>query len=166
MHRRLFAESFRGDGQTRTHDLLLTINSEQLAPWLEKYGPVTNTMQHHMDNKICHIEILTPKQNTEKLDEDLENFAEKYTAVVGVGYVACITDNPMGHLSFQATDIIPELALPVQPGQLMIHLNTFHTKDAMDQILDTAARMGAQHLLVVSGDGNERLPRLLSLIHI
>jgi len=42
----------------------------------------------------------------------------------------------------------------------MIHLNTFHTKDAMDQILDTAAQMGAKYLLVVSGDGNERLPRL------
>ena len=117
-------------------------------------------MQHHIDNKIYHIEILTPKQNSEKLEEDLEKFAEKYTAVVGVGYVACITDNPMGLLSFQATDIIPELGLPVKPEQLMIHLNTFHTKDAMDQILDTAAKMGAKYLLVVSGDGNERLPRL------
>jgi len=66
-------------------------------------------VQHHIDKKIYYIEILTPKQNTEKLDEDLEKFAKKYTAVVGGGYVACITDNPMGHLSFQATDIIPEL---------------------------------------------------------
>jgi len=117
-------------------------------------------MQHHIDNKIYHIEILTPKQNTEKLDEDLAKFAEKYTAVTGAGYAACITDNPMGLLSFQATDIIPELGLPVKPEQLMIHLNTFHTKDAMDQILDTAAGMGAKYLLVVSGDGHERLPRL------
>ncbi|MFH1476376.1 MAG: methylenetetrahydrofolate reductase [Verrucomicrobiota bacterium] len=117
-------------------------------------------MQHHIDNKIYHIEILTPKQNTATLEADLEKFAEKYTAVVGVGYVACITDNPMGHLSFQATDIIPELDLPVRPGQLVIHLNTFHTKDAMDQILDTAAGMGVKYLLVVSGDGHERLPRL------
>ncbi len=117
-------------------------------------------MPDHSDQKIYHIEILTPKQNTETLDADLEKFAEKYTAVTGGGYVACITDNPMGHLSFQATEIIPELGLPVKPGQLMIHLNTFHTKPAMDQILDAAARMGVQHLLVVSGDGNERLPRL------
>ena len=117
-------------------------------------------MQHHIDNKIYHIEILTPKQNTEKLDEDLEKFAEKYATVLDAGYMACITDNPMGHLSFQATDIIPELALSVKPEQLMIHLNTFHTKDAMDQILDAAVRMGAKYLLVVSGDGNERLPRL------
>lgn len=117
-------------------------------------------MQHHIDNKIYHIEILTPKQNTEKLDEDLAKFAEKYNAVLDAGYSACITDNPMGLLSFQATDIIPELGLTFKPGQLMIHLNTFHTKAAMDQILDSAARMGAKYLLVVSGDGNERLPRL------
>jgi methylenetetrahydrofolate reductase (NADPH) len=117
-------------------------------------------MQAHIDKKIYHIEILTPKQNSEKLDADLEKFAEKFTAVIDVGYVACITDNPMGHLSFQATDIIPELGLPVKPEQLMIHLNTFHTKDAMDQILNTAAGIGAKYLLVVSGDGNERLPRL------
>ena len=54
----------------------------------------------------------------------------------------------------------PELALPVKPGQLIINLNTFHTKSAMDQILDTASRMVVKYLLVVSGDGNERLPRL------
>lgn len=117
-------------------------------------------MPHHIDPQVYHVEILTPKQSTETLDADLEKFAEKYNAVVAAGYVACITDNPMGHLSFQATEIIPELGLSVKPGQLMIHLNTFHAKPAMDQILDAAARMGARHLLVVSGDGNERLPRL------
>lgn len=117
-------------------------------------------MQHHIDNKIFHIEILTPKQNSESLDSDLEKFAEKYTAVVNSGYVACITDNPMGHLSFQATDVIPEMGLPVNPEQLMIHLNTFHTKEALDQILETARTIGCKYLLVISGDGNERLPKL------
>ena len=117
-------------------------------------------MKHHIENRIYHIEILTPKQNSEKLDEDLDKFAEKYNTVMDAGYVACITDNPMGHLSFQATDIIPELGLPVKPEQLMIHLNTFHTKDALDQILDTAAKMGVKYFLVITGDGNERLPKL------
>jgi methylenetetrahydrofolate reductase (NADPH) len=117
-------------------------------------------VKHHIENRIYHIEILTPKQNSEKLDEDLEKFAEKYNTVMDAGYVACITDNPMGHLSFQATDIIPELGLPVKPEQLMIHLNTFHTKDALDQILDTAAKMGVKYFLVITGDGNERLPKL------
>ena len=117
-------------------------------------------MKHHIENKVYHIEILTPKQNSEKLEEDLGKFAEKYNTVLEAGYVACITDNPMGLLSFQATDIIPELGLTVNPEQLMIHLNTFHTKDALDGILDTAAKMGAKYLLAITGDGSERLPKL------
>ena len=117
-------------------------------------------MRHHIDNKVYHIEILTPKQNSEKLDEDLAKFAEKYETVMNAGYVACITDNPMGHLSFQTTDIIPELGLKVNPEQLMIHLNTFHTKESLDQILTTAQGMGVKYLLTISGDGNERLPKL------
>jgi methylenetetrahydrofolate reductase (NADPH) len=66
----------------------------------------------------------------------------------------------MGHLSFQATDIIPELGLKVNPEQLSIHINTFHTKADLHGILDGAARLGVKDMLVVSGDGNERLPKL------
>jgi methylenetetrahydrofolate reductase (NADPH) len=117
-------------------------------------------MQHHIDSKTFHIEILTPKQNSEKLDADLESFAEKYTKVLAAGQIACITDNPMGHLSFQATEVIPELGLPVEPEQLVIHLNTFHTRAHLDEILKAAATMGAKYLLVISGDGSERLPKL------
>ena len=117
-------------------------------------------MQHHIENKIFHIEILTPKQNSQKLEEDLESFAEKYNKVIEAGYVACITDNPMGHLSFQATEVIPELGLPVKPEQLVIHLNTFHTRQHLDAILTAAADMGAKYLLTISGDGSERLPKL------
>jgi len=117
-------------------------------------------MKHHIENRIYHIEVLTPKQNSEKLEEDLGKFAEKYNTVMEAGYVACITDNPMGLLSFQATDIIPELGLTVNPEQLMIHLNTFHTKEALDGILDTAAKMGAKYILAITGDGSERLPKL------
>ena len=29
-------------------------------------------MQHHIDNKIYHVEILPPKQDTENPEEDLE----------------------------------------------------------------------------------------------
>ncbi len=117
-------------------------------------------MQHHIDNKVFHIEILTPKQKSQKLDEDLERFADKYTKVIEAGYVACITDNPMGMLSFQATEVIPEFDLPVEPEQLVIHLNTFHTREDLDLILTTAADMGAKYLLTISGDGSERLPKL------
>jgi len=117
-------------------------------------------MRCHIENKMFHIEILTPKQNSENLEDDLAKFAERYDLVIKAGYVACITDNPMGHLSFQATDIIPELGLKVCPEQLMIHINTFHTKQELDSILETACKMGCKYLLVVSGDGSERLSRL------
>ncbi len=117
-------------------------------------------MQHHIDSKTFHVEILTPKQNSEKLDVDLERFAGKYQKVLDAGYVACITDNPMGMLSFQATEVISELELPVEPEQLVIHLNTFHTKQALHEILDAAQSIGAKYLLAISGDGSERLPKL------
>jgi methylenetetrahydrofolate reductase (NADPH) len=118
------------------------------------------SVERDISEKIYHVELLTPKQNTEDLDGDLEKFSQKFNQIMEGGYVACITDNPMGHLSFQATDIIPELGLAVKPGQLSIHLNTFHTKADLHAILDKAAGMGVKELLVVTGDGNERLPKL------
>lgn len=117
-------------------------------------------MREHIANKVYHIEILTPKQNTESLEDDVAKFAEKYTLVTSSGYMACITDNPMGLASFQATDIIPEVGLPVDPERLMIHLNTFHSIGELHKILDTAQSMGCKYLLVISGDGNERLAKL------
>ena len=117
-------------------------------------------MTYAINHSIHHIEILTPKQNSEKLDEDLEAFAAKYTKVIDSGHIACITDNPMGMLSFQATEIIPELGLPIKTEQLMIHLNTFHTKEHLDEILTKSVDLGAKYLLVITGDGSERLPKL------
>ncbi len=106
------------------------------------------------------MEILPPKQNSEKLDEDLEAFAKKYEQVLEAGYCICITDNAMGHLAFQGTELIEELGLEVRPEQIMIHLNTFHTKEGLDEILQACRKNGIIYLLVVSGDGSERLPKL------
>jgi len=117
-------------------------------------------MLHHIQNKIYHVEILPPKQDSEKLEKDLETFADKYSRVMESGYCACITDNAMGHLAFQGTEMIEELELPVFPEQVMIHLNTFHTKEDLDNILNTCIAKGIKYLLVISGDGSERLPKL------
>lgn len=117
-------------------------------------------MQHHIINKMYHVEILPPKQDTERLEADLELFAGKYKRVMESGYCACITDNAMGHLSFQGTEIIEELGLDANPEQVMIHLNTFHTKQDLHNILDMCKSKGIKYLLVISGDGSERLPRL------
>ncbi len=117
-------------------------------------------MQHHIDNKIYHIEILPPKQDSQKLEADLQTFADKFNKVMENGYCACIPDNAMGHLYFQAVEVIEELGLEIRPEQVMIHLNAFHTKQDLHNILDTCQSWGVKYLLVVSGDGSERLPRL------
>ncbi|MGI6744672.1 MAG: bifunctional homocysteine S-methyltransferase/5,10-methylenetetrahydrofolate reductase protein [Firmicutes bacterium ADurb.Bin300] len=117
-------------------------------------------MREHIENKMYHIEILPPKQETENLQEELKLFAEKYNKVLNGGYCACITDNAMGYLAFQGTEIIEHLKLPVFTNQVMIHLNTFHTKADLHNILDSCKSLGIKYLLVVSGDGSERLPKL------
>lgn len=117
-------------------------------------------MHHRIENKMYHVEILPPKQDTEKLEADLELFAEKYNRVMESGYCASITDNAMGNLAFQGTEIIEELGLDVNPEQVMIHLNTFHTKQDLHNILDVCKAKGIRYLLIISGDGSDRLPRL------
>ena len=118
-------------------------------------------MKNHIENQIYHVEILPPKQETEKLEADLEAFAVKFARVMESGYCACITDNAMGNLSFQGTEMIEELRLAPREDLVMIHLNTFHTKSNLDGILASCRTLGIRNLLVVSGDGSDRLPRLL-----
>lgn len=117
-------------------------------------------MRYHIDNKIYHIEILPPKQDTEKLEQDLDLFATKYNRAMDSGYAVCITDNAMGLLAFQGTEVIEELGLDVDPEQVVIHLNTFHTKEDLHNILDTCKAKGIKYLLIISGDGSDRLPKL------
>ncbi|MDD4328128.1 MAG: hypothetical protein PHU83_07840, partial [Eubacteriales bacterium] len=117
-------------------------------------------MRHHIENRIYHVEILPPKQDTEKLHEDLELFTTKYNRVKESGYCACITDNAMGLLAFQGPEVIEELCLKVEPSQVMIHLNTFHTKANLHEILDTCVAQGIKYLLIITGDGSDRLPKL------
>lgn len=117
-------------------------------------------MEHFIKEKIYLVEALPPKQDTEKLHADLENFAAKYQRVVASGYCVCITDNAMGLLAFQGTEIIEELGLPVHPEQIMIHLNTFHTKQDLHNILNSCKSLGIKYLLIISGDGSDRLPKL------
>ncbi|AFS79139.1 5,10-methylenetetrahydrofolate reductase [Gottschalkia acidurici 9a] len=117
-------------------------------------------MQDYIKNKIYHVEILPPKQDSKKLEADIELFAEKYNRVMKSGYCACIADNAMGHLAFQGTEIIEELELNVNSEQVMIHLNTFHTKEDLHNILDTCKSKGIKDILVLSGDGSDQLPKL------
>jgi methylenetetrahydrofolate reductase (NADPH) len=117
-------------------------------------------MRQHIDNKIYHVEILPPKQDTEKLEADMEAFAVKFRRVMASGYCACITDNAMGNLAFQGTEMIVELGLEPKADMVLIHLNTFHTKENLHEILDTCVAKDIRNLLIISGDGSDRLPRL------
>ena len=105
-------------------------------------------------------EVMTPKQDSKDIDGDLQKFTDKYTASLEHDYVVCITDNPMGMLSFEAMETIETTGVPVKPERLCIHLNTFHRKQDLDRMLGTMVSQGVKYLLVVSGDGNERLHRL------
>ncbi len=111
-------------------------------------------------DKIFHVELQTPKRSSEDVEKDLAVFEDKYRKVVEAGWIVCITDNPMGLLSYGAMETIDLLGLPVRPDQLMVHLNTFHPRKELDEILQAFAAAGGRHLLVVSGDGSQRLHRL------
>ncbi len=111
-------------------------------------------------DKIFHVELQTPKRSSEDVEKDLAVFEDKYKKVVEAGWIVCITDNPMGLLSYGAMETIDLLGLPVHPEQLMVHLNTFHPRKELDEILRAFADAGGRHLLVVSGDGSQRLHRL------
>lgn len=119
-----------------------------------------HSVQQHIDSKSYHVEILPAKQDSEKLEKDLETFKTKFERVMESGYCACITDNAMGNLSFQGTEMIEELELEPKDDQVMIHLNTFHTKDDLDRILESCKKYRIRQLLVISGDGSDRLPKL------
>ncbi len=111
-------------------------------------------------DKIFHVELQTPKRSSEDIEKDLLTFEDKYRKVIAAGWIVCITDNPMGLLSYGAMETIELLGLPVHPEQLMVHLNTFHPRKELDDILGAFEAAGGRHLLIVSGDGSQRLHRL------
>jgi methylenetetrahydrofolate reductase (NADPH) len=111
-------------------------------------------------DRIFHVELQTPKRSSEDIEKDLAVFADKYGKVLEAGWIVCVTDNPMGLLSYGAMETIELLGLPVRPDRLMVHLNTFHPRKELDGILESFAAAGGRELLVVSGDGSQRLHRL------
>jgi len=112
------------------------------------------------DNVRYFNEVMTPKQKSEDIEKDLEKFAFKYNASLDNDFVICITDNPMGMLSFEAFETIEVTDSPIKPERLLIHLNTFHRKQDLDRILKTMHENNVKNILAVSGDGDERLHRL------
>ena len=77
------------------------------------------------------------------------------------GFIASITDNAMANLAFQTTEVVEALDLKPYPDQVLIHLNTFHEKAELDQILSNAKKQGIRNFLCVTGDGSDKMHKLL-----
>jgi methylenetetrahydrofolate reductase (NADPH) len=106
------------------------------------------------------IELLTPSQASKDIDKALENFREKYLKILASGSVVSIPDNPLGTPRFTASEVLSYLDLPVEPEQLLIHVNSFHRLADLDESLNAWGELGVKYLLCVSGDGSSRLPKL------
>lgn len=107
-----------------------------------------------------HIELSMVKHGTDNLSGRLERFASKFTRVIAAGHDVALPDNAMGKLTFQGHELIRELQLKAPSGRIMVHLNTFHSLSGLHEILDSCGELDIRDLLIVSGDGSCRLPRL------
>jgi len=107
------------------------------------------------------IEILTPKRATlGDLEERMSGFAERYRRILDSGSGLSIPDNPMGQPRYSLLEVMEFCGLPVHPPRTMMNLNTFHTKEELDGMLNRASSLGLKYLLVVRGDGGPTLSKL------
>ena len=107
------------------------------------------------------VELLSPKKTTDhKIEGFLDRFAERYQRVVDAGYGITIPDNPMGQPRLGALENIELRSLSIDPEKLIMNLNTFHTKNELDELLQKAAKVNLKYILVIRGDGGPLLPKL------
>lgn len=107
------------------------------------------------------VELLTPKRSTDvQIEDSLDRFAERYQKVIDAGCGITIPDNPMGQLRLGALESINLRSLSIDPEKLVMNLNTFHTKNELDGLLEKAAKANLKYILVVRGDGGPLLPKL------
>lgn len=107
------------------------------------------------------IEILTPARSPEdKVEGLLDRFTKRCRKIIDSGCGVSIPDNPMGRPRFSAFECFEATGYWPDPEKIVLNLNTFHSKDELDVILQRAAELGVRHLLVVRGDGGPMLPCL------
>ncbi len=106
------------------------------------------------------VEALTPRMDAEDLDAVLDRYAMRHALVQNSKFILSVPDNPMGHPRFKVMEVVKEMGLTIDPECFLLHINTFHTKEDMDDILAQADAMKVRYLLVVTGDGSERLAKL------
>ncbi len=107
------------------------------------------------------IEILTPARSSEdKVEVLLDRFAARCRRAIDSGCGVSIPDNPMGRPRYSAFECFELVDYWPDPEKIVLNLNTFHSKEELDAILQRAAEFGVRYLLIVRGDGGPRLPRL------
>ena len=113
-----------------------------------------------LDRRPYLIELLTPRQADEDFETRLQVFGERYRRILDHGAVVSIPDNPLGTLHFTAMETVEFLGLPAPPRENAAPREHLPPKPDLDTFLDAARNAGLKHLLVVSGDGGPRLPKL------
>jgi methylenetetrahydrofolate reductase (NADPH) len=107
------------------------------------------------------IEILTQKRTTlEDAKTGMHIFAERYCRIIDSGCGISVPDNPMGQPRFSLLEAVEFCGLDVHPDRTVMNLNTFHTKEELDDRLKRAADVGLKYLLIIRGDGGPELQRL------
>ena len=107
------------------------------------------------------IELLTPRRPQKNgIEGVLERFATKFRKIMASGCGVSIPDNPMGQPRLSALDCVEHTGLKIDPRKFVMTLNTFHTEDELNALLEKASAAKLRYILVVRGDGGPRLPRL------
>jgi methylenetetrahydrofolate reductase (NADPH) len=108
------------------------------------------------------VELLSPKRPGEgqEVEKHLDRFADRYQKIIDAGLGMSIPDNPMGQPRMGALESIGLKSLQIDPNRIVMNLNTFHTKDELDEMLKKAATAKLKYILVVRGDGGPYLSKL------
>jgi methylenetetrahydrofolate reductase (NADPH) len=108
------------------------------------------------------VELLPPKRSMEGQSPEghLERFADRYRRIMDAGFGLSIPDNPMGQPRLSAMESMEQRGLPIDPDRIVMNVNTFHTKDELDEMLEKAAAAKVKYILVVRGDGGPLLSKL------
>jgi methylenetetrahydrofolate reductase (NADPH) len=114
-----------------------------------------------MFNYSYIVELLSPKRSAgDQMDHMLERFSERYRRIIQAGCGLSVPDNPMGQPRLGALESIDLCGLSVDPEKIVMNLNTFHTKNELDGLLQKAAEAKLKYILVVRGDGGPLLSKL------
>lgn len=108
------------------------------------------------------VELLSPKMSIEdqEVEKHLDSFADRYQSIIDAGLGLSVPDNPMGQPRMSVLESIGLKSLPIDPTRIVMNLNTFHTKNELDEMLKKAATTKLKYILVVRGDGGPYLSKL------